>query len=744
MMPRPSARAACDVFEAFDDQAAAHRLDRAPPGAREFEQADAERGEVFAQQRFARGGVAFGETQFEVACGDAASRGHRDAQQCAERAAEPALQRPGQACERGHRADAEPGRPMPWAQGRAVGGLRHLLILRGGCEGTVSRWLGAGPPVGRSGAPYWRPHCSARAHAPQCGLQHDVHCALCVGLLDTLVEWGRHRVDGCAPTASTPDGRRLARRGHLGAELRSRALLDVLSRASAPSRRFEGESLCGEASVRSEAPHLPPQRAPPYPAAMRKDPIERLLRGLYSVALYVLLPVTVYHLIWRGFRQREYFRRWNERYARVSRSAGRRCAARHAVGACGLGRRGERRGAAGECACASCIRDLPLLVTTITPTGSARVRALWGDRAARLPAVRPAGRGAPLLRTFPSARGADAGNRVVAEPVVRLRATMACRRTSSMRGCRSARCAAIACSRRWSAARCARCGAWARSRRTDAQRFVAARCAARAGASTWAISSSIRPCPRTSTRSSRSSARMRRDARSWIAASTHEGEEADVIALHRRLRAKHPDLLLLWAPRHPERFRAAVDHAHARGLAGRDASAHALAGRGRRCVRRRYARRADGVLCVRARRVRRRQPAADRRAQPAGTGGGRHRDRHRPAPAQLRRDRAAARAGAAPCASRRMRRRCARDVGALLGDDAARAADGRRRDCNSCEEGRGALARTSGADRAGVAARREANRTRTRSPGGRGARSAQLLRAVASARSRRYRPSAGG
>jgi 3-deoxy-D-manno-octulosonic-acid transferase len=40
----------------------------------------------------------------------------------------------------------------------------------------------------------------------------------------------------------------------------------------------------------------------------------------------------------------------------------------------------------------------------------------------------------------------------------------------------------------------------------------------------------------------------------WIAASTHEGEEEAVLALHRRLRARWPDLLLLWAPRHPERF----------------------------------------------------------------------------------------------------------------------------------------------------------------------------------------------
>jgi 3-deoxy-D-manno-octulosonic-acid transferase len=51
----------------------------------------------------------------------------------------------------------------------------------------------------------------------------------------------------------------------------------------------------------------------------------------------------------------------------------------------------------------------------------------------------------------------------------------------------------------------------------------------------------------------------------WIAASTHEDEEADVIAIHRRLRADFPGLLLLWAPRHPERFRAVAEHARSAG-----------------------------------------------------------------------------------------------------------------------------------------------------------------------------------
>ena len=44
-----------------------------------------------------------------------------------------------------------------------------------------------------------------------------------------------------------------------------------------------------------------------YPVRMRADLTERVLRGLYSAALYVLVPITLYHLIWRGFRQRAYF-----------------------------------------------------------------------------------------------------------------------------------------------------------------------------------------------------------------------------------------------------------------------------------------------------------------------------------------------------------------------------------------------------------------------------------------------------
>jgi 3-deoxy-D-manno-octulosonic-acid transferase len=52
----------------------------------------------------------------------------------------------------------------------------------------------------------------------------------------------------------------------------------------------------------------------------------------------------------------------------------------------------------------------------------------------------------------------------------------------------------------------------------------------------------------------------------WIAASTHPDEEAQVLAIDRRLRQRWPDLLMLWAPRHPERFRPATLQAIETGL----------------------------------------------------------------------------------------------------------------------------------------------------------------------------------
>jgi 3-deoxy-D-manno-octulosonic-acid transferase len=45
----------------------------------------------------------------------------------------------------------------------------------------------------------------------------------------------------------------------------------------------------------------------------------------------------------------------------------------------------------------------------------------------------------------------------------------------------------------------------------------------------------------------------------WIAGSTHAGEEEQVLAAHEKLRDGLPDALLLLVPRHPDRFEAVAD-----------------------------------------------------------------------------------------------------------------------------------------------------------------------------------------
>lgn len=52
----------------------------------------------------------------------------------------------------------------------------------------------------------------------------------------------------------------------------------------------------------------------------------------------------------------------------------------------------------------------------------------------------------------------------------------------------------------------------------------------------------------------------------WIAASTHEGEDALILAAHQQLLAQFPDALLILVPRHPERFESVHSLCVAQGM----------------------------------------------------------------------------------------------------------------------------------------------------------------------------------
>lgn len=280
---------------------------------------------------------------------------------------------------------------------------------------------------------------------------------------------------------------------------------------------------------------------------------ERLLRGLYSAVLYVLVPLTVYHLIWRGFRQPAYFQRWDERYGVYRTPPGQAPVWVHAVSV------GEVNAAAPLInALLARDPDRRLLVTTITPTGSERVAALWGERVEHVYLPYDL---SGAVRRFLAHFRPQVGLIVETElwpnllfccrdagvPTYIVNARLSAR---SLRGYRVLRPLV------GRALRTVRKVATQSS--DDGKRFVKLGASRDAVLDTGNLKYDItidHAAVEALVAEFQANAGRRP---SWIAASTHPEEEAAVIAIHRRLRAHWPDLLLLWAPRHPERFRAAA------------------------------------------------------------------------------------------------------------------------------------------------------------------------------------------
>lgn len=98
------------------------------------------------------------------------------------------------------------------------------------------------------------------------------------------------------------------------------------------------------------------------------------MRVLYTLALLLVLPFLLGHLALRGLRNRDYLRRWKERFAHGPQPPATGGIVVHAVSV------GEIN-AASPLLRAWMDRPLPLTVTCFTPTGSDRIRALCGDRA---------------------------------------------------------------------------------------------------------------------------------------------------------------------------------------------------------------------------------------------------------------------------------------------------------------------------------------------------------------------------
>src|SRR5690606_11231279 len=100
-----------------------------------------------------------------------------------------------------------------------------------------------------------------------------------------------------------------------------------------------------------------------------------LLRWLYTVIMYLATPLIVYRLFVRGLKLRSYLHRWSERFG-YFRSPGfqEESIWVHAVSV------GEINAAIPLItALRERYRDWPMVVTTVTPTGSERLRQVLGD-----------------------------------------------------------------------------------------------------------------------------------------------------------------------------------------------------------------------------------------------------------------------------------------------------------------------------------------------------------------------------
>jgi len=273
------------------------------------------------------------------------------------------------------------------------------------------------------------------------------------------------------------------------------------------------------------------------------------LRFLYLLAIYLAAPVVSAVFLWRGLRDRSYWRNFGERFgfgARLSPHG----VWLHAVSV------GEVQACA---ALVSALRRrypaLPLTVTTFTPTGSTRARALFGN----LAQVRyvPYDLPGAVRRFF---RRVQPRLAVIFETELWPNLYRECGRRRIPLVLASARISARSVSRyqrlgalfRETLARTALVAAQGAG---DAERFRSLGADPANTHVTGNIKFDFELPADIAARGARLRAQYAPDRPLWVAGSTHGGmEEQAVLEAQRRVREAHPGALLVLAPRHPPRF----------------------------------------------------------------------------------------------------------------------------------------------------------------------------------------------
>ncbi len=286
-------------------------------------------------------------------------------------------------------------------------------------------------------------------------------------------------------------------------------------------------------------------------------------RRLYSLIFHLALPIIIARLFWRARRSPAYARRIGERFALQLPEVAAAGIWVHAVSV------GE------SIAAAPMIRalrqrypDLPITVTCMTPTGSERIRALFGEQVNHcyLPYDLPWAAARFLRRLRPRLA-------VIMETELWPNHIHQCARrgipvalANARLSERSAR--GYARFARLTAPMLAELALIAVQSEVEAQRFRQLGARAKCVEVTGSIKFDLSIEPALVERAVALRAEWRATARPlWIAASTHAGEDELLLAAHRQLLERRADALLILVPRHPERFDAVVELCRQGGFA---------------------------------------------------------------------------------------------------------------------------------------------------------------------------------
>jgi 3-deoxy-D-manno-octulosonic-acid transferase len=273
------------------------------------------------------------------------------------------------------------------------------------------------------------------------------------------------------------------------------------------------------------------------------------MRLLYSLVLYLLVPLVLVRLVVRGFRAPAYWQRWSERFGLLAPLEGERPLWVHAVSV------GEVQAAL------PLVRALreryparPLLVTTSTPTGAARVQALFDDKVYHqyLPYDLPGAVARFLDRTRPRIA-------LIMETEVWPNLFRACRRRAIPLLMVNARLSERSAAGYRKLARLTRqtlenVTAVAAHATQDAERLKSLGAPAERVTVTGNIKFDVRMPPSLLEQAAALRRQCGTDRPVWIAASTHEGEDEQVLDAFKVVRSHLPEALLILVPRHPERF----------------------------------------------------------------------------------------------------------------------------------------------------------------------------------------------